>query len=547
MEQNDKGYLGNQNLKRQNTEIGYTRDQMLEYARCMKDPIHFLHTYVKIVHIDHGLVPFRTYDYQRDIINLAVDNRYVICKMPRQCGKTTTIAGLMLWYILFQENYSIAILANKLSQSREILGRVQLAYEHLPKWLQQGIVEWNKGNIELENGSKILAGATSSSAIRGTSQNLIYLDEFAFVPNGMQEEFFTSVFPTISSGNTSKVLITSTPNGLNMFYKLWVDSENGNNDYKRISVHWSDVPGRDEKWKEDTIRNTSEEQFRQEFDCEFLGSSNTLIDGSKLKMLVHMNPVRNNNSISIYLEPVQDRLYLVTVDVSRGLGQDFSAFVVFDVTEMPYKVAAVYRNNEVTPLMFPNMVKQMAEAYNNAYVLVESNDIGKQVADILYHELEYEQVFWTAKEKGGNLQVTAGFGQSSLIGVRTTKSTKRLGCSSLKTLVEQDQLILNDFNILYELFRFSLHGDSYQAEDGHDDLVMCCVMFAWLIQQPYVKELTNTDLRMTLSQAHEKMLEDDMLPFAMVDSGHDAYEDKPIMAVNNDMWLLDEDERERLL
>jgi Terminase large subunit, T4likevirus-type, N-terminal/Terminase RNaseH-like domain len=536
-----EAYLGNQNLKRKNVAISYTHDELEEYVRCLRSPDYFITNYVKIVSVDKGLIPFSMYDYQKDIVQTAIDNRYVICKMPRQCGKTTTIAALMLWFILFNENYSIAILANKLSQSREILSRVQLAYEHLPKWLQQGIVEWNKGNIELENGSKILASATSSSAIRGTSQNLIYLDEFAFVPNNLQEDFFTSVFPTISSGNTSKVLITSTPNGLNMFYKLWTDSEHERNDYKRISVHWSQVPGRDENWKLETIRNTSEEQFKQEFECEFLGSSNTLIDAYKLRMLTHIPPIKSNPNINIYSEPSTNGLYMVVVDTSRGTGQDYSAFVVFDVSSMPYKVACVYRNNEISPLIFPNVIQQFARHYNSAYVLVESNDIGKQVADILFYELEYENVFFTSNDRGAGQQIAGGFKGGSVIGVKTSRSVKKIGCSSFKALVENDQLIINDYQLLYELFRFSLSGDSYEAEEGNDDLVMCCVLFSWLMNQPYVRELTNTDLRLTLSEANEKMIEDELLPFGLVDSGHDMHEEQPLIAVsaNDDVnWLM---------
>lgn len=478
--------------------------------------------------------------FQEEIVELTDEERFVICKMPRQVGKTTTVAAILLHYVLFNENYSIAILANKLSQAREILGRIQMAFEHLPKWLQQGVVEWNKGFIELANGSKILASATSSSAIRGTSQNLIYLDEFAFVPNNMQEEFFMSVYPTISSGNSSKVIITSTPNGLNMFYKLWKDSEENRNDYKRVDVHWSQVPGRDEAWKEQIIRNTSEEQFRQEYDCEFLGSSNTLISPSKLRMLTYSTPIKQSSDIKVYSEPAQSRLYTMIVDTSRGVGSDYSAFVVFDITEIPYKVVAVYRNNQISSLIYPSMVYQFAKHYNNAFCLVESNDIGKQVADILFHELEYENVFYTTSDQKSGQRITGGFSGVSNIGVKTSRTVKKIGCSNFKSMVENDKIFLEDHDLIQELFRFSAKGDSYEAEEGNDDLVMCCVLFSWLMEQPYVKELTSTSLRQNLYADQESMLEDYLTPFGIIDDGQDVFEEKPIMAVSsgNDNWLL---------
>jgi len=263
----DVGYLGNDNLKKIGVELQYTEEQVKEILKCSDDPVYFIKTYMKIVNVDHGLVPFNMWAFQEDMVRTFHSNRFSICKMPRQVGKTTTSAGYMLWCVLFQENFNIAILANKGSLAREILGRIQYAYEYLPIWLQQGIKVWNKGNIELENGSKINAYATSAAGVRGGSYNLIFLDEFAFVPKNMADDFFTSTYPVISSGKTSKVIIVSTPYGLNHFYKMWVDASEGRSTYKPLEIHWSMVPGRDEAWKEETIRNTSEEQFRQEFEC----------------------------------------------------------------------------------------------------------------------------------------------------------------------------------------------------------------------------------------------------------------------------------------
>lgn len=533
-------YNGNQNLSSIHEKIEFTREHLIEYTKCAQDKLYFIKNYVQIVNVDKGLVPFEMWPFQEEIAELTDKERFVICKMPRQVGKTTTVAAILLHYVLFNENYSVAILANKLSQAREILGRIQLAFEHLPKWLQQGVVEWNKGFIELANGSKILASATSSSAIRGTSQNLIYLDEFAFVPNNMQEEFFMSVYPTISSGNTSKVIITSTPNGLNMFYKLWKDSEEDRNDYKRVDVHWSDVPGRDLAWKEQIIRNTSEEQFRQEYDCEFLGSSNTLISPTKLRMLTYSTPIKRTDDIKVYLEPAQGRLYTIVADTSRALGLDYSAFVVYDNTEFPYQVVAVYRNNTISSLLYPSIIYQFAKHYNNAYCLIESNDIGKQVADILFYEHEYENVFYTSTDNKTGQRISGGFSGSSQLGVKTSRAVKRIGCSNFKSMVENDKIVLNDFDLLQELYRFSAKGDSYEAEEGHDDLVMPCVLFSWLIEQPYVKELTSTDLRQRIYNDQESMIEDSLTPFGIIDDGTDQYEEQPIMAVpkNNDAWLL---------
>ena len=530
-------YLGNQNLKRSNVKHNWTPGEIQEWMKCAQDPEHFIEKYIKIVNIDKGLINFDLYDYQKDIVKLSVDERFVICKMPRQCGKTTTVVGIMLWYILFHENYSIAILAHKLSQAREILSRIQLAYEHLPKWLQQGIVEWNKGNIELENGSKILASATSSSAIRGGSFNLIYLDEFAFVENNMQEDFFASVYPTISSGQTSKILITSTPNGLNMFYKLWTDSEEGKNSYKRIDVHWSQVPGRDEKWKAETIRNTSEEQFRVEFECEFIGSSHTLISATKLRLLRSVAPIAKNEDTRIFAQPIPGRQYFTVVDTARGVLGDFSAFVVYDVSELPYRVVATYRNNAISSMLYPNVVYQLCRHYNNAYVLVETNDIGEQIANILLHDLEYENVLTTTNNGRSGQVISPGFGQQVKLGVRTSKQVKRIGCLSLKTQVESDKLVISDERILYELFRFVNIGESYEAEEGHDDMVMCCVLFAWAMNQTYVKELTSVDLRQRLEQENEQALDDDMVPFGIIGS-YQSIPDAPIAArKNDDSWL----------
>jgi hypothetical protein len=438
----------------------------------------------------------------------------------------------MLWHVLFHSHYEIAIVANKAEQAQEILSRIQLAYEWLPRWMQQGVVEWNKRNIELENGSKIIAAATTGDNIRGQAKNLVYLDEFAFVEQNLAERFFASVYPTISSGTTTKVLITSTPNGLNMFYKMWTDSEQNRNDYKRIEINWWDTPGRDEEWKKATIRATSEDQFRVEFGCEFLGSSNTLIAGNVLKRLAFIAPIEEKPNFKIYEKPIKaiadaegvilsaPRLYCLIVDTSRAKGLDYSAFSVVDVTEIPYKQIATFRDNNISPLLYPNIIYETARFYNDAIVLIETNDIGQQVADILHDDLEYENIVFCLNDKRHG-QIITGAYTGAHIGVRTTKAVKRVGCANAKTLIENSKLIIQDYQTIYELSRFVLNKDSFEAEEGNDDLVMTLVLFGWATSQPYFKDMTNLDFRARLHKEQEQFIENEMLPFGVVADGQE--------------------------
>ncbi len=520
-------YLGNPLLKSAHVPQDWTEEEVGQYIRCQQDPLYFVTEFIKIVSLDEGLIPFDIRDYQEEMINKFHNERFVICKMARQSGKSTTILAYLLHYILFNENVSVAILANKKSTAMELLGRLQLAYEHMPKWLQQGILIWNKGNIELENGSKILASSTSGSAIRGGSFNIIFLDEFAFVPSNISEEFFSSVYPTISSGKTTKVFIVSTPNGMNMFYKLWADAEEGNNDYSPISVHWSQVPDRDQAWKEKTIRNTSERQFQQEFECSFLGSSNTLISTEKLLSLPYRTPVYTQNGLDVYQQPVIGNTYVMVCDVARGVGLDYSAFSVFDVTKQPYRQVAKYRKNDISPMLYPNVIFTTAQKYNEAFVLVEVNDIGQQVADILYHDMEYENMMMVTMHGRNGQQIGGGFSKNVSMGIRTTKQVKRIGCATLKDLIERDNLIVEDFDTISELTTFIGKSTSYEADDGaHDDLVMCCVLFSWLVQQRYFRELTDQDIREKMFSEQMRMIEEEMVPFGFIEDGHDPDENK---------------------
>lgn len=514
-----ENYLNNKNLKNSGVPIEYTREQVQEYVKCAKNPEYFVEEYVKIINVDKGLVPFHMYDYQKKMVDEFHNNRFVICKLPRQAGKSVTVTGYLLWVILFNDSQSVAILANKERLAIELLGKIRLAYEYLPKWLQQGILEWNKGSILLENQSKIVAAATSSSAIRGGSYNIVFLDEFAFIGDNIAEEFFASVYPTISSGKSTKIFVVSTPKGLNHFYKLYTDATQKRNEYVPIEVHWSDIPGRDEKWKEQTIANTSEEQFRQEFECEFIGSSNTLIAPTKLRNIPFINPIFDNGSIQVYERAEKEHQYCIVVDVARGNMGDYSAFVIVDISTIPYKVVGKYKNNTISPLLFPEIIYNTAKSYNDSYVLIEINDIGGQVADILHNDLEYDNLLMSSIKGRAGQRIGGGFGANVVKGVRTTKQVKSIGCSNLKDMIETDKLIVNDFDILTELSNFVSRRNSYEADGGHDDLVMCLVLFCWLAKQEYFKDLTNTDFRTQFLQEKNQFIEDNVLPFGFIDDG----------------------------
>ena len=521
MLQSGNNYLGNPNLKRANVPVEWTEKQVTEYTKCMDNPLYFIESYIKIVSLDEGLVPFKLYDFQKDMVGTFHKNRFTICKLPRQSGKSTTIIAYLLHYVLFNPNVNVAILANKAATARDLLGRLQLAYEHLPQWLQQGVMSWNKGSLELENGSKILASSTSASAVRGGSYNIIFLDEFAYVPSNVAEQFFSSVYPTISSGKTTKVMIVSTPHGMNMFYKLWVDAENQRNSYIPIEVHWSEVPGRDEEWKKETIKNTSESQFNTEFECEFLGSINTLISPYKLKTLAYLNPENSHKGLDVYKQPEKGRTYLVTADVSRGTSDDYSAFVVFDVSEVPYRIVAKYRDNEIKPLLFPQKIYHVAKAYNQAFVLVEVNDIGEQVANALQYDMEYDNMIMASMRGRAGQVLGGGFsGGKAQMGVRTTKAVKKIGCSNLKQLVEDNKLIVEDYDCINELSTFIVKGSSFEADVGcSDDLVACMFIFGWTTDQQYFKELTDHNIRQQMYREQQDQLEQDMAPFGFVVDG----------------------------
>jgi hypothetical protein len=538
MNQNDV-YLGNPKLKRSNVAIEFSQDEISEIIKCKEDPVYFARNYIQIVSLDKGLVPFEMYSFQEKLINNFHNHRFNVCKMPRQTGKSTTVVSYLLHYILFNDNVNVGILANKAATARELLSRLQLAYENLPKWMQQGVIVWNKASLELENGSKIIAASTSASAVRGMSFNIIFLDEFAFIPNHIADEFFSSVYPTISSGQSTKVIIVSTPKGMNHFHKIWHNAERNKNEYIPTEVHWSEVPGRDAKWKEQTIANTSAQQFQQEFECDFLGSSDTLISSSKLKNLVYDDPIKNSNGLDMYESPQKLHDYILTIDVSRGTNNDYSAFTVIDITTVPYKVVAKYRNNEIKPMLFPNIIFDVAKAYNKAYCLIEINDIGDQVANILHFDLEYDNILMCAMRGRAGQIVGSGFsGKKSMLGVRMTSAVKKVGCSNLKALIEEDKLLVTDYDIISELTTFIQRNNSFEAEEGcYDDLSMCLVIFSWLAMQPYFKEMTDQDVRKRIYEEQKNQIDQDMAPFGFIDDGlnEDSFVDD-----DGDRWFVDE-------
>lgn len=514
-------YKGNPMLKARGEQHDFTQEQVKEFIKCSQDPEYFLTNYIKVISLDDGIIPFHPYPFQQKLVTSFNDNRFTICKLPRQSGKSVVTTAYLIHQAIFRDNINIAILANKRDTAFELMAKLQTSYENLPKWLQQGIVSWNKGSIELENGSRITASSTSSSAVRGFSYNVVFLDEFAFVPTQLADEFFASVYPTISSGKSTKVIIVSTPNGMNHFYRMWNDAEKGKNSYNPISAHWSEVPGRDEKWKEETISNTSEQQFQQEFECDFIGSAGTLISPDKLRNLVYEDPITSSAGLDIYENPIEGHEYIMTVDVSRGMKLDYSAFIIVDISSYPHKIVGKYRNNTIKPMLYPDIITQVAKRYNNAWVLCEVNDIGDQVASIIYYDNEYENLLMTSMRGRAGQVLGQGFsGGKTQLGLKMAKAPKKLGTSNLKQMIESDKVIINDFHIINELTTFIERRNSFEAEDGcHDDMVMCMVIYAWAVAQDYFKEMTDQSIRKELYERDKDSLEEDMSPFGFIDDG----------------------------
>jgi hypothetical protein len=533
-----KGYLGNPNLKQVGEKIEFTQHQIQEYAKCSTDPIYFLENYGKIVSLDKGIVPFRLYKYQKKLILSIKNNRKILAKLFRQSGKSTTVAGFISWYCLFESDKNSVILANKMNTAKEIFSRVQFILENCPKWLQQGVKEWNKTSFSLENGSRVSCAATSASAIRGSSVNFLLLDEFAFLRPSLAEEFIASVFPTISSSETSKLVIVSTPNGLNHYYQLWTEAEQTTNGFIAVSAHWSDHPLRTQAWADEQKNILGQVKYSQEIECSFIGSSATLVDGSKLAALPKITPkllLPNSNSLRQFEPPQEKHSYVMLVDTSRGKGLDYSAFTVIDITSIPYKVVCVYRNNTISTLVFPEVIERIANLYYDAFVLIETNDLGQQVADILFYDLEYENVYMS-----DNDSISEGGGNKKRPGLRTTKRTKAIGCDILKNLIENDKLLLNDADMISEMTTFIRIGNSYKADDGKtDDLAMTLVMFAYLTNQPVFKDLYDYSLREKFFADQLAEIDDQMLPLGYFDRGEIAAE--PVQDISG--WIEGNDDK----
>jgi hypothetical protein len=510
-------FRSNPNLRPKGAQITYTEDMISEYIKCKADPVYFISNYVKVVHPDRGIVLMELYDYQKRMVRAYHENRRVIFLTARQQGKTTVSAAYFVWYVLFNDQKSVAIMANKQATAYEIMDRFRLAYENLPKWMQQGVDVWNRGSVTLENGSKVFGSATTASGTRGKTVNILYLDEFAFVENNLAEAFFTAVYPTITAGKDTKVLMTSTPNGFNHFYKFWNEAVKGVNGFHHLRVHWYETPGRDQKWYDEQKAVLGELKSAQELDAEFLGSSLQLLTSATMARLTYSTPIKEYTDeykgLSVYEGPVENRAYIMTVDVSRGRHLDSSAFIIFDVTQPPFRIVATYNNNEVAPMMYGGICHKMASNYNNAFILVEINDVGAQVADNLYYEFEYENLFWT---KGG--EELGKKGTDPFPGIRTTKKTKRIGCANLKDVVEKQQLLINDFKLITELSTFvQSKAGSYEADEGfHDDMVMCAVMFAWLLTQSWFKDLTDVDIRNKMYAQKLIEMDDELTPFGFM-------------------------------
>lgn len=524
----DWNYNGNSNIIRSGIkDRNFSTLQKLEWIKCALDVVYFTKRHIKIISIDDGIIPFNLYNYQESLLDQYQNNRFVIAMQCRQSGKSQTTAAYILWYGLFNQAKKAAVLANKASQAQEILSRVQLSFESLPHFMQMGVKSYNKQSMEFENESKIFSAASSSSSIRGQSISLLYIDECAFIPNDMQ--FYESTYPVIASGKESQVIITSTPNGeRGLFYKLWQECVASKNDFVSTLVTWDQVPGRDEEWKRQTIANTSIEQFRQEHECVFRGSANTLLSAETLDKLVTIEPLLEEGDVLIYKEPVKDHVYTTVVDTSRGVGRDYHFFSVFDCTTKPFEIVATFRNNKMSPLIYPSIVMNVSENYNEAYVLVEINDIGEQVANILYHDLEYENILTTIIDK---TRQTIGYGSAQKLGVRTTTAVKAVGCANAKSLIEKDQIVLNDYNINTEFGTFIPKGKSYEADDGcHDDGVMTVVLFAWATTQQFFKDLTDSDVRQSVLSQYQ---EESGMPFGIIDDnfggfdGNVGFDDNP--------------------
>jgi|TARA_B110000971_G_C20007682_1_gene499991 hypothetical protein len=525
----NEGYLGNTLIKKAGVEVKYTKKQLGEYVKCSSDPCYFIENYTKIISLDEGLVPFILRGYQDKLINHYNDERFSVVLASRQSGKSITSCAYLLWYLLFTPEVTVAVLANKGAIAREMIARMVTMLESVPFYLQPGVKILNKGSIEFANDSKVVAAATSSSSIRGLSINLLYLDEFAFVENA--EEFYTATYPVVTSGKNSKVIITSTANGVgNMYHKIYESAVRGESEYKNFTINWYDVPGRDEEWKKQTIANTSEIQFQQEYGNSFLGTGNTLINSATLLGMRSIDPTWYKDNFSMYQKPMLDHTYICTVDVAKGRGIDYSTFTIFDISVQPFKQAATYRDNMISPMLFPDIINKYAKAYNDALVIIENNAEGSMVATQLHYDIEYENVF------------VQGLMKAEDIGVTMNRKIKRIGCSTMKELLEENRLELVDRYAITELMTFINKGMSFEADKGyHDDMVMNIVLFSWFVTTQHFTYMTNHAVKDLLYAEQQKMIEDDMLPAGVFDTGSTTNGQESFVE-GGDRWFITQEE-----
>ena len=518
-------YHGNPNLKPVGYQHEFSKEELAEYSRCATDMEYFIEHYCKIISLDHGLVPFKLYEYQKEVLHLVHDNRKSIIMMGRQGGKSITSAAYILWYTLFNEGKTVAIIANKGASAREVLDRYQIMYECLPIWMQQGVKVWNRGDISLENGCKVFAAATTASSIRGKSINVLLVDECAIIPNNIAEEFFASAYPTISSGLTTKIIMTSTPLGMNHWWQYFneaapedgIEGHVGRNGFVRMFVPYWRHPDRDEEWAETQKKTLGELKFNQEVLCEFLGSSNTLINGQTLRNMSSTIPIKSSMGLDVYEEPIPGHFYFLAGDCAYGVS-DYSAFVVVDATQTPYKLVAKYRNNKIMPMLFPSIIRKVGLEYNMAFVLLENNDIGKSVLDILYQDLEYENIITTLTENG-KTYISPGFAATTQIGVKSNKVVKKIGCFAMKSLLEENKFPIFDADLINELSTFTEQNGSFKADEGkYDDLAISLMLFCWASTNQYFTELTNLSIREKIYQEQMEQIEDQLTPF-LIDDG----------------------------
>lgn len=521
-------YQTDPELKRSGVAIEWTQEMIDEMRYCAKNPLYFITNYIYIRTLDSGSVLFDPYPYQKEMIEAFHAKRFIICNCPRQSGKTTVVVAYLLWYLLFNPYKLVGVLANKQSGSKNILRRIKHGYKKLPKWLQPGVLNWTELEFSLENGSSIFASPTSVSSARGESCNLLYVDEVAHIMPTVWDEFYKSTYPTVSSGKTSKMIMTSTPKGMNHFREIWVKALQKRNTFYPIEVLWNDIPGRDEEWKAQEIANTSLEIFEQEYCGTFLGASDCLFDLRKLDSLIDIDPLGCSNEVfKIYKLPEEFHTYVAIVDSSEGKGKDSSVINVIDITNEIHEQVAVYKNNEIGVLEFPEIIYSLATHYNQAYVLIEINSIGTAVCNDLFYELDYENVLYTGKETGGK-EVILSFGNAdnSEIGIRTTKTVKKQGCKNIKAIVENYKIIINDKETIREMQTFvkkGKSGDSFGADNenrDHDDIVMTLVLYAWMVkQQAFINEMSQNIGKVISNKFKEE--NEGHIPLGFISNGED--------------------------